>query len=467
MSTSPPGPATIPLLGWRGHLIPFLKDPLKRMLHLHAKFGEISSIARGRTEFVFAFGPEMNRKVLGDPELFNNLDLSSSPLRIPSESSLSRLFAGLTHMNGPRHAQQRRLMGPALTRHRIEGYCAGVVLETSRMLDHWRAGQGIDLYAAMRELTLSIAVRTFLGLDSRHDGGRIGRLLEEWTSLVFSFPAIMLPFRFPRSPYARLLRTSERLEGNIRALIQSKRRAGTGQDVLSVLMGVHDQDDTRLTDDELIGQTNFLFMAGHATTASALTWTLFLLLQHPELFRRVREECLNAESGCDPACRSLARLELLQASLEESMRLLPPVIWWGKVGTAPFRLGPYHFPCGARVITSAYVTHRIAGCFRDEPGRFNPERWLGGGVDAYEYVPFSAGPRMCLGASFAMTEMKIILSGILQRFSLSLPSPSRVDVGGLMLAVPKNGLAATVEPRGAPGGKAPVEGNIRRVVDLD
>jgi cytochrome P450 len=437
------------------------------MSYLYHTYGEIVSLARDTTDYVFVFAPKYNHQVLSNTALFYNLDPSSSPLAIPENSSLSRLFAGLTQMNGVRHKQHRHLMMPALQRQRIEAYYSEMVIVTEKKLAGWAVGQQRDIYKEMRDITLSVAVKTLVGLDPEQGGDEVCRLLDLWTGLVFSLSALVLPLNLPGFSYRRLLRASEELERVIRSLIERKRACGldTG-DVLSMLMQVHDEDDNRLTDDELVGQTNFLFMAGHATTASALTWTLFLLAQHPRVLSEVLDECEDKIKIDSPDIKDLEEMTLMEAVIKETMRLMPPVLWWARVSTADCSLGPYTLPAGARIINSAFITHRIADHY-PQPNRFLPERWLHTDPGPYEYIPFSAGPRMCLGSGFAMIEMKLVLATILRRYRLTLPEGIRVNFGGRMLSAPRGGMPVVLDSPHRKLTRAEVGGNIRSFVELD
>lgn len=462
-----PGPRPLPLVGARGNFLPFVRDPAGFMSGLRRRYGEIVSLARGTTDCVFVFSPEYNQEVLGNTALFHNLDTRTSPLRVPPGSALSRLFAGLTHMNGDRHQRQRRLVQPALQRRRVEAYYSDIMSVVERKLGGWRAGQRRDFYREMRELTLAVAVKTLVGLDPERGGDEMCRLLDRWMGLVFSLAAIALPFDLPGFPYGRLLALSEELEGVILKLVERKRAAGAAQsDALSAFMQAHDEDGGQLTDGELVGQTNFLFMAGHATTASALTWSLFLLAQHPRVMSDVLDECAGKLRGALPTFEQLDELPYLDAAIKEAMRLLPPVLWWGRMSAGPCALGPYELPGGTLVIHSAYITHRISSRY-PQPDRFRPERWLTAAPGPYEYIPFSAGPRRCLGPTFAMAEMKLILALLLQRYGLALPAKVKVNLGGLMLSSPKGGLPVAVAARGHKAGRSEVRGNIRNFVDLN
>jgi cytochrome P450 len=457
----------MPLMGAKGNLIPFMRNPVGYMNDLYSNYGEVVSLARGTTKFVFVFGPEHNREVLSDTDLFYNLDASSSPVRIPENSSLSRLFAGLTRMNGPRHKQQRQIIAPSLRKKSVEAYYDDIVAATQEKLSGWQEGQQRDLFQEMRELTLTVAVKTLVGLDLDRGGRELCHLLDQWMNLVFSIFTLALPLNLPGLPYRRLLAVSEKLEKVIRDLIERKRKDNAAaKDVLSMLVRAHDEDDNRLSDDELVGQTNFLFMAGHATTASALTWALFLLAQHPKTMASALDECDEKLSGGSATVEQLDELSYLEAVAKETMRLLPPVLWWGRVSRAPFGLGGYEFPSGTMVIHSAYMTHHLASHY-PQPKKFMPERWMTAHPGPYEYIPFSAGPRMCLGGTFAMFEIKLALAIILRRFRLSLPEKSRVDFSGLMLSAPKNGLRVKLNRQDRKITRSEINGTIRNIVDLN
>jgi cytochrome P450 len=215
----------------------------------------------------------------------------------------------------------------------------------------------------------------------------------------------------------------------------------------------------------LIGQTATLFVAGHDITARVLTWALFLLSQHPRQAADLDDELSGRLRGAAPRAAQLDDLPLLDGVLKESMRLLPPVLWWARTSTAPFELGPYTLPRGARAVVSHFVTHRLPDLY-PRPGRFLPERWAGLHPGPYEYIPFSAGPRMCPGAGAAMAEMKTVLAVLLQRRRLTLRPGARVDCGGLMLSAPRRGLPMVVHAADRVFPASPAVGNVRTLVDL-
>jgi cytochrome P450 len=457
----------MPLLGARGNLISFVRNPTVYMSRLYEEYGEVVTLARGTPPYIFVFSPEYNRLVLGDTSLFDYLDVRSSPLRVPKDSSLARLFSGLIQMSGDRHRSHRRAMLPAFHKQRIESYIEGIAAVTERKLAAWAIDRNLDLYEQMRELALSIAIKVLVGLDPEGGGDELRRLLERWMGLVFSLRSVLLPFKLRGLEYSRLIAVSDELEKRILSLIERKRRAISDQnDVLSQLIHAENGDNIRLTDEEIVGHIAFLFFAGHTTTASALSWTLCLLDQHPHILNDLLDEIEGKLDGTGISGERLEDLPLMEAVLKESMRLLPPVMWSSRKSNARFNIGEYEFPSGTRIIHSAYITHRVARCFR-QPYKFLPERWLDTRPGPYEYMPFSAGTTTCLGLSLAMVEMKIVLASILQRCQLVLPPETRIDLGGIMICCPKTGMPVLVAPRGRRTTRNDVRGNIRRAVDLN
>ncbi len=461
-----PGPPPVPLLGVMGNFLRLLRDPAGQMIRLHRAYGEVAALARGNAKYVFAFGPHNNQRVLGDPALFQALDAKTMPLPIPPGSALARLYAGLHQMNGARHEQQRRLLLPALQRSRVLAWCEATASLVERRLLGWRVGQPFDLLHALRELALAIAVQSRLGLEPDREGKAVFLLLQRWLSLVFSPFALLLPVNLPLLPYRCLLRVSDQLEAEIRTLVGRKKacQADAG-DMLAALVRVREADGNGLTDDELVGQVAALFVAGHDITARALTWTLFLLAQHPRTLAQVLDEVDGLLKGGRPSPGQLDQLPLLENVLKESMRLLPPVLWWARVTAAPCELGRYALPARSVVMISHLVTHRLPGLY-DRPTRFLPERWARARPGPYEYLPFSAGPRLCPGMTAAMMEMKIVLALLLQHYRLALPRGVRVDCAGPMLSAPRGGLPVAAHRQDRRFRKEVVRGTVRDLVDL-
>lgn len=456
-----PGPRSTPLLGALGDQIRFFTAPLRGLGSLQA-YGPLVSLPRGNPKCVFIFRPELNMQVLSNPTLFYSPELWK---RAP-EVSLGRLWHGLLTLNGDLHRQRRRMMMPSFHKKKVESYRDEMVARFQRMLDAWRPGEVRDIFLEMRQVTLLIVTKVLFGLEDESEILSMGSLLAEWLELYTHFGVQLIPFDAPGLPYRRLMRLSERGEAAIRELIARKRAQGAhGDDVLSMLIQARDEEGGSLTDSELVGEVTILFIAGHETTTNALSWTLFLLDQHPKIAADLLDELEGVLRGAAPTIEQLDQLPLLDRVVKESLRIMPPVPFSFRVSTAPFEMGGYEFPADTQVFYSPHVTHRLPDLY-PEPDRFLPERWLAGDPPVYGYIPFSNGPRRCIGATMAMLEIKLLLPMLLSRFRLALVPNSRVDYLVRATTRPKGGLPMRIHAQDRQFGATPVRGTIRELVAL-
>ncbi len=469
MSYPIPGPRAIPLLGWRGRMLTFARDPIAFLRRLRNEYGEVAGVVRGADEFVFFFGPDYVRQIFSDPGRFYNVDIEYSPFRFPEDTAYKRIFeGGLNQMNGLRHRQQRRLMMPSFHKKHIEAYRQGMIALTEQKMAAWERERPIDLLQEMREISSAVAVKSLFGLDpDQEEGAEMRDMFEKWQELFASPWATLLPFNLPGFTFRRLLQLSEEGERRILGLIGRKREGGADEgDVLSTLIQAYDEEDgSRLTDSELIGQISTLFIAGHETTASTLTWALLMLALHPEIAAEFLAE-LSPLNGEAPSTDQLNDFPVLDGVVKETLRMFPPLPWQLRYTIEPAVLGGYEISAGKGVCVSAFIAHRDPEVFED-PDCFRPSRWRDINPSAYEYFPFSSGPRLCLGAAFATMEMKIVLPLIVQRFRIGLQTGARIDRQGAILSAPSKGIAIVVEPQdGAFSKPDSVTGNIKALVEL-
>jgi cytochrome P450 len=444
-----------------------LRDPVASMRSLYQRGGPLvvlGPVALGEpvNMHVLAVGPEFNRQVLGDPVRFRPTGLF---LRGPKDSAQRRVRFGLTRMTGSQHRQQRALVMPPFHRPAVQTYHGLMSGLTAQMLETWRPDTRYDIYAEMRKLTLQIASAVLFSHDPE-EALPIGHLIDQWLRLSFSGPVWLFPVNIPGTPYHRLLRLAEEIEKKILAMI-AKRRSSPEKhaDVLSILMTARDEENHGMTDTELVGQTNILFMASFETTASALTWTLFLLAQHPAVMHELMDELDAVLGGNPPEAEQLAQLPLLSNVIKESMRVLPPVPYTVRATTKYLNMGPHRVPTGARIFCSHYLTHHLPELY-PEPERFRPERWRDIDPNQYEYMPFSAGPRMCIGAMFATQLLKISLAMILQRFRFTVIPETRIDRIVRITMQPREGLPMMIFKNDRKFAASPVHGQIREMVTL-
>jgi len=425
----------------------FFGNSYKTPLALFHRYGKLIDLNAARGGALVAIGPEYNQQVFTDTRTFHTIDASTFPVKIPANSAFYRLWNnGLLQMNGERHDQQRRLMMPALHKKQTEHYRALIIAEVEKRLDMWRNGEIRDLLQDMRDLTAAIATCAFLGLDPDQEGAALHQIFGRWTSMVQSPIALGLPLEVPGSPFYRLLRLSESVEQTLAAMLAEKRVAlqhSDAQDGLTTLIHAQDEDGTHLTDNEIMGQIGTFYVAGHETTASALTWAVLLLAQHPHVYAKLVDE-IAPLAGNAPTTEQTSQLPLLDGVIKETLRLLPPLPFMIRNARAAFTMGGVEFPIGVNVALSPFVTHRLPDIYAD-PAKFLPERWASISPSSYEYIPFGAGSRMCLGAAFAMAELKIVLPMIIGRFHLTNLQGAKVDYAASIFAAPRGGLPMRVQ----------------------
>jgi cytochrome P450 len=447
----------------------FLRDPIRCLTSLRARCGPLFALHNPvpggghGSRFVVALAPEYNRIVLSDPDRFR---ATGQTLPGPAGSAQRRVRHGLTRTRGDRHRAQRALLLPLFQRPAIRdkaGVMGGVL---SPLVESWAPGAVLDMKLEMRRLMLRVSSEVLFGREDPVRSWRLGELIGDWLGRNFQGRVWLALFDLPGTPYRRLLESAVRIEREILAMVADKRAAGApGDDVVSILLRARDTHARWMQDRDVVGQATMLFAASYETTANAMAWTLFLLAQHPQVAEDLAAELGAALRGGAAGLEELEKLPLLDAVLRESMRILPPVPYAIRLVRDAGSLGGMQLRDRDRVIVSHYVTHHLPELYTD-PERFDPSRWERLRRGPYEYLPFGAGPRTCIGINFANAAMKLALAAIAPRFRLSVPPGTRVD----------RAVAVTLSPRGplpmrlhGPGDAPPpafVAGNVREMVRL-
>lgn len=479
-----PGPQPSKFFGRSANAFRFVKDSVGYTRQLFEIYGPIVSLAYGGGTnvysplpncpgTVFVYGPEYVRQVATQHEVYYKYPLSARMYRKREESKrtepLKHFTVGLFGVNSEQHRQHRQLLMPAFHKQRIESYRDDIISITQSVLNQLQVGKQYNIAEIMRLLTLRVATKTLFGEDIGEGGGNTGRLLQDALGLLGTPKVVLLPFDLPGFPYHRLLNLMTQLDDEMYAIIQHKRTvASDNQDLLSMLIQARDEESGAvLSEDELLGHASAIFAAGHDTSSNALTWTLFLLSQHPQVAADLLDELECKLKGEAPTIEQLQQLPLLERVIKESLRVLPPVPWNGRVTSSPTQLGGYTLPTGTEVFVSIYQTHHMPELYSD-PEVFNPHRWETLAPNTFEYNPFSAGPRTCIGAAFAMMEIKIVLAMLLQRFHLQCAPQIKVDRIGVIVMTPKHGMPMIVhkQDHSFTGEVGQVRGNVREMVKL-
>jgi len=340
----------------------------------------------------------------------------------------------------PLHKERRRVLQPAFHREQIAHYAEIMNAETQRFADEWQAGETVNIREEMRRLTLAIAGNALFGTDCRESAEKVSDVLQRVTNktrwvapLMILFEPLFLAFRrrFPQAASPIFGRVRRELEQIIAPILEQRRGRGT-KDILSLILNARTEEDAPLTDDAVRNEIVTFMLAGHETTATALTWTLFLLSQHPEVADRLYEELDSVLEDRPPTLEDLSRLPYTSAVFQEGLRLYPPALAFARRTVEPVEIAGYSIPKGASVFISPYITHRNPRYYHD-PEEFRPERWLGEQPAKFAYFPFGGGAKMCIGDSFARLEGVLTLINLGRKWHFSCSNGDSIKIGVGML----------------------------------
>ena len=440
----PPGPKGLPLFG---SVFEPRGDTIGYLTRCAQEFGDIVFFRFLNVPACFVNRPDYIESVLVTQS--NNFEKSKD------YRALRRLLGyGLLTSEGEFWKRQRKLVQPAFHQERIAAYAEIMIGYTQRMLASWKDGQTLDIHEAMVRLTLGIVAKTLFDADVSHEAEDVDAAL---SFLMGKFMrqaglAFLLPAWVPL-PTSRLLQGAVgRLDKVIYRIIEERRASGQmSGDLLSALLQVQDEEGVGMTDRQLHDEIMTLFMAGHETTANALSWTWLLLGQNPEVEKKLIQELQCVLGGRIPTPADLPRLVYTDMVLREALRLYPPVWVIGRRALAPFRLGEFELPAKTNVLISQLMMHRDARYF-PEPERFDPDRWRandprGASLPRFAYFPFGGGPRVCIGAGFAMMEAVLLLATIAQKFQIEVSPGQTVKMQPTVTLRPRSGIPVTLRKR--------------------
>jgi cytochrome P450 len=441
-SCRPPAARGFPLIG---SVVPLLRDPLGFLTQTAREKGDVVRIRFGPVEYYLLFHPRDVEYVLrGNHRNF----IKDRGTRMLS----AVLGQGLVTSSGELWRRDRQLIQPAFQREQVEKYAAVMVGYTQRRLQEWQAGQTRNLHADLMRLTLEIVAQTLFSASVSGQAAEVGRAME--TLMKFwAGPAGLFPWwhRLPTPGNFRFRRVLRRLDEMLLNVIAERRSDGGGpEDLLSRLLHAQDEQG-RLSDQQLRDELVTLFLAGHETTALALTFCFYLLATHPEVDARLAAELDEVLGGWPPTPADLPQLRYTDWVVKEAMRLYPPVPSIGREALADCEIGGYHVPRGTQVSLVQWVVHHDGRWF-DDPLAFRPERWdndLARRLPRCAYFPFGDGPRVCIGSHFAQMEAVLLLATVASRFRLALaPGQTLVLLPSITIR-PRGGIRMVVQERAA------------------
>ncbi len=438
----PPGPRGHWL---QGHLPEFRGDRLEFMARCVREHGDVVGLRFGHRRVYLINHPDIFEEILvtQSRHFIKNFALRINPLVFGK---------GLLVSEGDFWLKQRRLIQPAFSRSRLAGYAQVMVDAAQAMLASWKPGEIRDIYSDMMRLTLAITARTLFDAEVDGDASEVGNalhLLQE-NFLVRINSLLLLPIWVPTPQNLRLRKIVRRLDEIIYRFIRQRRQGSIEKpDLLSILLQARDEDGSRMSDQQVRDEAMTLFLAGHETTALALSWTWHLLAGHPQVEEKLLAEVDSVLAGRIPTFQDLPRLKYTEKVVQESMRVYPPVYLIGREAIEECVIGGFRVKRGTTLLMCQWLIHRDPRFF-EQPEKFQPERWteeFSRTMPRFAYFPFGGGPRLCIGNTFAMTEMVLVLAAIAQRFRFTAKPGHEVVLWPSFTLRPRNGILANLVER--------------------
>jgi cytochrome P450 len=440
----PPTPKARPIVG---HLMEFRHDPLNFLLGSAQKYGDI---------VYFKFGPQ-DVFLINHPDYIRDVLVTHNHNFVKSRGlEMAKKFLGEGLLTSERdfHRRQRRLAQPAFHHKRIKAYGEVMTDYAARASERWPEGGTLDISEEMMRLTLAIVGKTLFDADVESEAKEIGEAL---TDIMQLFDRITTPFswlldKLPLPSNFRFVKAKRRLDATIYRIINERRATGVDRgDLLSMLLLAQDEegDGGSMTDLQLRDEAMTIFLAGHETTANALTWAWYLISQHPEIEAKLHAEIDSALGGGLPTAEDTARLRYTEMVFAEAMRLYPPAWTVGRRALEDYTIDEYVVPAGSIILMSQYVMHHDARYY-PEPFKFDPERWRQEARAArpkFSYFPFGGGPRVCIGEPFAWMEGVLLIATIAQRWRMRLAEGQRVEHKPMITLRPRHGMRMKLERR--------------------
>jgi cytochrome P450 len=401
-----------------GNLLEFRKDRLN-LLRRMARVGDVCGMHFGPFPGILFNKPEHIHSILVEHAYDFDKGLAVHNTFRPV------IGDGIFSSEGDFHRRQRKLMSPPFQPRHIASYAEIMGQYGEQIQQTWSDGSIIDVNHQMTNLTMSVIGKALFDADVFTETDELGSAMTVTTEYVAHALSVLFPppYDWPLPRNRRTHRAAQVLRNHIQHFIDVRRNSLTERnDFLSILLQARDEDGKPMSDEQLMAECLILFGAGHETTATALSWTWYLLCQHPEIYQKVQLEVDSVLQGRTPTYEDLARLPYCLQVFKEAMRLYPPAYLLSRRALCEVEIDGYHVPKDMVVLYAPYTLHRREEYF-PEPEKFDPERFTPERekqLPRYAYLPFGAGPRICIGMYFAMMEGHLLLATLAQRVNFSL-----------------------------------------------
>ena len=358
---------------------------------------------------------------------------------------------GLLTSEGEYWKKQRKLAQPAFQPKNIHNYAEIMVRLTDKALNTWKDGEVRETHIDMMAITLDIVAKTLFDADVTDDARVVCDSLETaMEHFSASFFLLIIPFWLPTQENRRMRAAVKKLDEIMYRVIRERRASGVDPgDLLSRLLAAKDEDGEGMSDQQLRDELITIFLAGHETTALSLSYTLYLLSQHPEVEAKLAQELRDVLGDRLPTLADIPKLTYTDLVVKEGMRLYPPAWAIGREATESFEVGGYRIEKGAQIAISQFLLHRDPKWF-PEPEAFKPERWVNDfdkTLPRCAYMPFGEGPRVCIGQYFAMMEAVLLLACFVQRYHFELARDPKLELAPSITLRPVGGIQMRVTKR--------------------
>ncbi|MBJ94856.1 MAG: cytochrome P450 [Rickettsiales bacterium] len=445
---SAPGPRGTWLLGM---LPEFRADPIQLFSDLTRDYGDTVSFSLFNRPCMLLRHPDQIAWVLKK----NHRNYGKNTRGIQKLKAI--LGDGLLTADGPHWRRQRRIAAPTFRPKRIGGFAATMLRAGEDMLCRWEElasrEQAFDVNEEMMTVTLRIAGETLFSADVTGEARELSQALSTAMQITNKRVgrALDMPSWWPSAENRAFRAAMAALDEIVRGMIEERRRTGEAEaDLLAMLIHARDEETGEgMSDAQLRDEVMTLLLAGHETTANALTWTWHLLAANPDCRAQLEAELDRVLDGRSPTLEDYSALEYTGRVIDEAMRLLPPGWLFGRAPLADDVIDGFAVPAGTLVMISSYITHRHSE-FWPDPERFDPDRFLPAACEErhpFAYFPFSGGPRGCIGRGFALLELRLLVAQIAQRFRLEAVPGHPVELEQLVTLRPLHGLQMTAYAR--------------------
>jgi cytochrome P450 len=438
MRAHPPGPTDLPLVGATPY---YARDPFRFMTDVRDAYGDVATFRLGRQQTYMVTTPTAVERVLvDDADAFSKPDFQTDAME-------QLLGQGLLLSEGPFWREMRQLAQPAFSPGRIADLTEMMAERADQLVERWEPGEVRDVEAEMARVTVEIIVDAMFGAEL--GPARTRRVQENLEPLGRRFEPdpkrAVVPDWLPTAENREYQAAIENLEAVIDDVVAERRAddSDDADDLLGILLAARERGDVdeRQIRDEMMT----MLLAGHDTTALALTYTWYLLAEHPAVERKLHEEIDDVVDG-RPTLGDVGDLSYTRQVLDEAMRLYPPVYTMFRQTDRDVELAGYDIAAGSLVMLPQWAIHRDPRYF-DDPETFRPERWADADHPTYAYFPFGAGPRSCIGKRFSLTEATMLLATIASEYRLRRVDEGALELRGSLTMHPADGLDVKIERR--------------------